>query len=83
MARATAKALLLLRYLHDYWEGTEGKHRYEGVLLSPDHLGLAECLEAGWVAQSEDVPGRYRITESGAQELRYAGEEIDDKHNGA
>ena len=83
MARATAKALLLLRYLHGYWEGTEGKRQYKGVLLSHDHPGLVECLEAGWVAQSEDVPDMYRITEPGAQELLYAGEEIDDEHNGA
>ncbi len=79
MARATAKELTLLKRLYGHWK--EDENRYAGVLLPHDYQGLTECLEAGWVELSEDVPGRYLISADGALELRFAGEEVDDEHN--
>ncbi len=79
MATATAKELNLLKDL--YYFRKEDENRYAGKLLPQDTLGLTECLEAGWIAPSKDVPGKYRITADGALELRFAGEEVDDQHD--
>ncbi len=79
MARATAKELELLKLLYDFWK--ERGNWWAGRILPQGHPGLTGCLEAGWVASSEDVPGRYRITEPGALQLRLAGYEIDDEHD--
>jgi hypothetical protein len=80
MARATGKELTLLKRLYIFYK--EDENRYAGKLLPQDTPGLTECLEAGWIAPSKDVPGKYRITADGALELRFAGEEVDDEHNG-
>lgn len=79
MARATAKELNLLKLLYDFWK--EDDRRWAGKLLPPDYPGLTECLEAGWVASSEDAPGKYRITKDGVLQLGFAGYEIADEHD--
>ena len=41
---------------------------------------LRGCLEAGWVKGGQ---GKYSLTEDGWMQLRLAGMEVDDEHNGA
>ena len=75
--RATEKELMVLRLLLKHWK--EDDNRYAGVLLRSNLPGLAECLEAGWIEHVENVPDRFRLTNPGEMQLRYAGDDVDDE----
>ena len=79
MARATGKALVLLKLLYDFWK--ESGNRWAGKVLTQDHPGLTECLDAGWVKPAENVLGKYLITKDGSLQLGLAGYEIADEHD--